>query len=75
MVSQPTGFHVRLHHGLEYRSTSKVNVLGYIPGSDIRIQTQRILVVARYSGVEPWKGEIYPGADENASGVGVMLEI
>ncbi len=75
VASQPTGFQVRLHHGLEYRSTSKVNVLGYMPGSDIRVQTQRVLVVARYTGMEPWKGEIYPGADENASGVGVMLEI
>jgi hypothetical protein len=74
-VSFPTGLQVRLHHGLEYHNAQKVNVLGYIPGSDIRVQTQRILVVARYTGVEPWQGEIYPGADENASGVSVMLEV
>ncbi|MBN1264992.1 MAG: ABC transporter permease subunit [Anaerolineales bacterium] len=74
-VSFSTGLQVRLHHGLEYHNAQKVNILGYIPGSDIRIQTQRILVVARYSGVEPWQGETYPGADENASGVAVMLEI
>jgi len=74
-VSFTTGLQVRLHHGLEYHNAQKVNVLGYIPGSDIRVQTQRILVVARYTGVEPWQGEIYPGADENASGVSVMLEV
>lgn len=74
-VSFPIGLQVRMHHGLEYHNARKVNVLGYIPGSDIRVQTQRILVVARYTGVEPWQGEIYPGADENASGVGTMLEV
>ncbi len=52
-----------------------VNVVGYIPAANIRTQGERILVVAPYSGPLPREGEFFPGADENASGVAVMLEV
>jgi hypothetical protein len=38
-------------------------------------QGERILVVAYYTGPNPQQGVIYPGADEGASGVAVMLEV
>ncbi len=66
---------VRVRVGLTYEQVPGVNVIGYIPGEDVRVQTQRILVAAPYSGPSPYEGTIYPGADENASGVAVMLEI
>jgi ABC-type dipeptide/oligopeptide/nickel transport system permease subunit len=66
---------VRVRVGLEYNQVPGVNVVGYLPGADIRVQTQRILVAAPYTGPSPFGDIIYPGADENASGVAVMLEV
>jgi hypothetical protein len=65
----------RVRVGLEYNQVPGVNVIGYLPGGDIRVQTQRILVAALYTGPSPYEEIIYPGADENASGVAVMLEV
>ena len=70
-----TNIPVRVRVGLEYEQVPGVNVLGYIPGEDIRVQTQRILVAAPYAGPSPIGNVIFPGADENASGVGIMLEV
>jgi ABC-type dipeptide/oligopeptide/nickel transport system permease subunit len=69
------GIPVWAHYGLEYAQAPMVNVVGYIPGIDVRVQTQRILVVAPYTVPTPMEGLIYPGADDNASGVAVMLEV
>lgn len=66
---------VRVRVGLEYEQVPGVNVIGYIPGEDVRVQTQRILVAAPYAGPSPIGDTIYPGADENASGVAIMLEV
>ncbi len=53
-----------------------VNVLGYLPGGDIALDDQLIVVSAHYDGLagEP-DGTVYPGANDNASGVAVLLEI
>ena len=66
---------VRVRVGLEYEQVPGVNVIGYIPGEDIRVQTQRILIAAPYSSPSSVGDIIYPGADENASGVAIMLEV
>lgn len=60
------------------------NVIGYIPGAAAEMQTkegrnldnQTIIVSAYYDGlgVGP-DGVLYPGANDNASGVAVMLEM
>ncbi len=70
-----TGARVRLLFGLQYENVREANVVGYLPGTDPRVQTQRIIVAATYSVPAPYQGRVYPGADENASGVSVMLEI
>lgn len=70
-----TSLNVRIHLGLDYDVVPGVNVVGYIPGSDVRVQTQRILVAAPYTGLSSREGLSYPGADENVSGVAVMLEV
>ena len=51
-------------------------VLGYIPGSDFDLADDLVVVFATYDGlgVDP-DGTIYPGANHNASSIGVMLEI
>ena len=70
-----TGLTVRITVGSSYEEIAGVNVVGYIPGSDVRIQTQRILVAVPYTTPSTRAGGSYPGADENASGVAIMLEI
>ena len=70
-----TNIPVRVRVGLDYDQVPGVNVIGYIPGEDVRVQTQRILVAAPYTGPSPFEDTIYPGADENASGVAIMLEV
>lgn len=70
-----TRVRLRLEVGLEYETVEALNVVGYIPGSDIRVQNQRIVVVAPYTGPAPQEGRYFPGADENASGAAIMLEV
>ena len=63
-----TGLPIRISSGLIYEETEGLNVVGYIAGLDTERRGERILVAATY-------GHGYPGADENASGVAVMLEM
>lgn len=55
------------------------NVVGYLPGSDPLLRDEYIVIGAHYDhlGYEYRDGEIviYPGADDNASGTAVMLEL
>jgi aminopeptidase YwaD len=55
------------------------NIIGYIRGSDPVLQNEYILMGAHYDHVgyseEEGKRIIYNGADDNASGVAVMLEL
>jgi ABC-type dipeptide/oligopeptide/nickel transport system permease component len=63
---------------------SYINVLGYIPGTGAQVQQvagrgldrQVIIVSAYYDGLgnQP-DGVLYPGANDNASGVAMMLEM
>lgn len=63
-----SGLTVRVTCGLVYEESTATNVVGYIAGMDADSRGQRILVAADLGG-DP------PGADENASGVAVMLEM
>ena len=52
---------------------SAVNFIGYIPGTD---QPERFIVIsAHYDHLGMKEGKLYPGADDNASGVASMLAI
>ena len=50
------------------------NAIGLLPASDPTCQ-QYIIVSAHYDHLGRIKGILYPGADSNASGVGVMLSL
>jgi len=52
------------------------SVMAYIPGSDLDIGNELVVIFTSYDGlgIDP-DGTIYPGANHNASGVGVMLEL
>ena len=62
----------------DYSNDNYVNVIGGIPGEGVLsgLQNQVIIVSAYYDGlgVGP-DGQFYPGANDNASGVAVMLEL
>jgi len=59
------------------------NVVGVLPGSDARFDGEAVIVSAHYDhlgrsgpGVRMSEiGQIHPGADDNASGVAVLLEL
>ncbi len=55
------------------------NVVGYLPGSDPQLQNEYIVIGAHYDhlGYEYYNDDrvIYPGADDNASGVSVLIEL
>jgi len=59
------------------------NVIGIIPGKNPALQGQSVVVGAHYDHLglgwpearEGQKGKVHPGADDNASGVAVLIEL
>ncbi|MCA9115014.1 MAG: M28 family peptidase [Planctomycetaceae bacterium] len=51
------------------------NVGGWIRGSDPVLQHEFVIVSAHYDHLGIRNGQIYPGADDNASGTSMMLEV
>ena len=70
----PLGIPARVEAGVRYDSVLGVNVVGYLPGRDSRLAHSRILVAVPYTTPPSSPSFEYPGADENASAVGVLLE-
>ena len=61
-----------------YLDENYINVIGVIPGQGhfIGTENQVIIVCAYYDGLgTDLTGTVYPGANDNASGVAVMLEL
>lgn len=52
------------------------NVLGYLSGSDFTVARELVIIYVNYDGLgmDP-NGTIYPAANHNAAGLGVMLEL
>ncbi len=50
------------------------NLGAVLPGSDPELRDEYILVTAHYDHLGVRRGAVYPGADDNASGVAMMLE-
>jgi len=59
------------------------NVIGYLPGTNPAYKDQAVLITAHYDHLgRGWPnarqqdvGQIHPGADDNASGVAVLIEL
>ena len=60
------------------------NVIGILPGADPKLKTQSIVIGAHYDHLgfghfgaidREAEGKIHPGADDNASGTAVLLEL
>ena len=50
------------------------NLGAILPGSDPALRDEYILVTAHYDHLGVRRGVVYPGADDNATGVAMMLE-
>jgi len=72
----PLGAQIRQTLVRPVTTTLTANVLGLLPGSDPDLAGEVILVGAHYdhAGRSP-DGLYFPGANQNASGVGAMLEM
>lgn len=51
------------------------NVVGLIEGSDSRLRREVLVVGAHYDHDGEYEGQIWPGADDNASGTSGVLEL
>ncbi|MCW8960239.1 MAG: M20/M25/M40 family metallo-hydrolase [Ignavibacteriaceae bacterium] len=69
--------------GKEGKEFTLKNVIGIIPGTDEKMNGQSVVISAHYDHLGlGWpdvykgnEGKIHPGADDNASGVAVMIEL
>jgi aminopeptidase N len=59
-----------------YRNLELANVVGIIPGANRELSAKPIVIGAHYDhlGVSD-EGQLYSGADDNASGVSVLIEV
>jgi aminopeptidase N len=53
------------------------NVIAMIPGSNRALRGEPVIIAAHYDhlGIDGDSGEIYTGADDNASGVSILVEL
>lgn len=51
------------------------NVAGLLEGSDERLRAETVILCAHYDHLGVHEGKVYPGANDNGSGVAALLEI
>lgn len=51
------------------------NVVGMLPGTDRRLRDETVMVTAHYDHLGVQGGKLYPGANDNGSGVAALLEV
>lgn len=76
---RPFALHARVHMALRFqpvRQVTSYNVLGLWRGSDPELARRAVIIGGHYDhvGRDP-DGRLFAGANDNASGVAVMLEI
>lgn len=78
-IHRPTGFVGRLLVTATSLPGAVDNLLAVLPGVDPDPRTREEVVIVGahldHLGSTPWSGLVYPGADDNASGVAVLLEL
>lgn len=52
-----------------------VNIFGWIPGNDPKLAQEYVIISAHYDHLGVKQGVLYPGANDNACGCAVVLEI
>ncbi|MFM7159911.1 MAG: M28 family metallopeptidase [Planctomycetaceae bacterium] len=51
------------------------NIGGFIPGTDPRLKDEVLILSAHHDHLGVRNGQVYPGADDNAGSVSMMLEV
>ncbi len=72
-----------VHHFNDKGDLNLTNVIGIIPGSDPNLKEEPVVISAHYDHLGTgWpdvhkgdEGKIHPGADDNASGVAILIEL
>lgn len=74
--ARPTGITTRVGVFTEYSVRTVPNVLATLPGTDPALQDEVVVVGAHFDHMgTAGNGDIYYGADDNASGTAVVLEL
>lgn len=73
--SVETGSVVTLEMDQRQSNADAANVLGLWPGSDPDLRHETIILGAHYDHFGVQDGTVFPGADDNASGSAVLLEV
>lgn len=81
-LAEGQGFHVvtrtqtRVQFApVEQQDITYRNVMAMWPGEDVELDSEMVVLLAHYDGLGVANGVLYPGANDNASGVATMLEI
>ncbi len=64
-----------LYEGTARATTLGRNVGAILPGSDPRLKDEWVLLSAHFDHLGLAGGQLHPGADDNASGVAMLLEV
>lgn len=75
--------HFTAHGGDPQKQATLKNVIGILPGQHPVLKNQSVVIGAHYDHLgrgwpdarEENKGKVHPGADDNASGIAVLLEL
>ena len=70
-----TGAYVQPIPGQEPGTVQGRNVGALLRGSDASLRDEWVIVAAHFDHLGVRRGVLYPGADDNASGVAMMLEV
>jgi Zn-dependent M28 family amino/carboxypeptidase len=68
------GVTVAIRLTADERAASGRNVIGVIEGADPKLSEEAVVIGAHVDHLGIFKGELYPGADDNASGVAALIE-
>jgi hypothetical protein len=76
-ASHATGVTAAVSAAAGVVETDTANVLGALPGTDPVLGSEVVIIGAHidHLGVDLASGELYPGADDNASGSATMMEL
>ncbi len=74
-VSRPLPLVIHLGWETQEETGAMRNVIGMIPGHDPTLRDDSILIGAHRDHFGAQAGLVFPGADDNASGTAVMLEV
>lgn len=73
--SRPLPILIQFHWDSHSQPGTLTNVIGMLPGRDQELRKELILIGAHRDHFGQQAGLLFPGADDNASGTSVMLEL